>query len=204
MIINFLTETNNIIKNKILKKIIKFLPKSLELINIKNNILQNQICQEKNYDIIRQKTTEVIIPTKSAIKAANNTKRVFFTFIVLVYKAIVYKVVSVEPIIVEAINPIKESTPYLVIMSVATAIEALPEIGLKIARGKISEGILKIIRIGLIRLVIASMIPDSLKTLIERNSPKRVGKILYIIFIPSFAPSKKLSKTLFFQLIHMR
>ena len=51
------------------------------------------------------------MPTKSASNAAYKTKRVFFTLILLVYNAIVYKVVSVDPIIVEAINPIFESTP---------------------------------------------------------------------------------------------
>ena len=42
---------------------------------------------------------------KSAIRAATKTKRIFLTFTVLVYIAIVYKVVSVDPIIVDAINP---------------------------------------------------------------------------------------------------
>ena len=52
--------------------------------------------------------TEVSIPTKSASKAASKTNLVFFIFNALVYKAIVYKVVSVEPIIVAAIKPIKD------------------------------------------------------------------------------------------------
>ena len=43
--------------------------------------------------------------TKSAIRAAVRTKRIFFTLTQLVYIAIVYKVVSVEPIIVDAIRP---------------------------------------------------------------------------------------------------
>ena len=85
--------------------------------------------------------TEVSIPTKSASKAAIKTNLVFLTFTALVYNAMVYKVVSVDPIIVELINPIKESTPKLFIISVATAIEALPEIGRSKAKGSISEGI---------------------------------------------------------------
>lgn len=42
---------------------------------------------------------------KSATRAAARTKRIFLTLTELVYIAIVYKVVSVEPIIVDAINP---------------------------------------------------------------------------------------------------
>ena len=63
-------------------------------------------------------------------------------------------------------------------MSVAIAIEALPEIGLKSARGKISDGILNIRRIGFKMFVIVFKIPDSLRILIDKKRPKRVGKIL--------------------------
>jgi len=42
---------------------------------------------------------------RSAISAHTRTKRIFLILTVLVYIAIVYKVVSVEPIIVEAIVP---------------------------------------------------------------------------------------------------
>ena len=80
------------------------------------------------------------------------------------------------------------------------AMEALPEIGLNNARGKISVGIFSKVNNGLKKLIKESITPDSLKTLIARNSPNKVGNILYIIFIPSFAPSKKLSKTLFFSI----
>lgn len=76
-----------------------------------NNTLIIKKCQEKDYDIIRQKTTEVTIPAKSARRAAIKTNLVFLIFTALVYNAIVYKVVSVDPIIVEHINPINESTP---------------------------------------------------------------------------------------------
>ena len=91
-------------------------------------------CQQKLYDIIRQTTTLLSIPTTSAAKAANNIYRVFFTLTQLVYIAIVYKVVSVEPIIVDAIIPIILSTPQFFIISVATAIELLPDIGLNKAK----------------------------------------------------------------------
>ncbi|MCI8393757.1 MAG: hypothetical protein HFJ16_05250 [Romboutsia sp.] len=43
--------------------------------------------------------------TTSAISAAANTKRIFLILTAPTYIAIVYKVVSVEPIIVEAIVP---------------------------------------------------------------------------------------------------
>lgn len=43
--------------------------------------------------------------TRSARRATTRTNRVFLTLTQLVYTAIVYKVVSVEPIIVDAISP---------------------------------------------------------------------------------------------------
>ena len=83
-------------------------------------------CQQKYYDIKLQITTETIIPTKSPINAAINTNLVFFIPTALEYIAIVYSVVSVDPIIVEAINPSILSTPYKFIISLPTAIDALP------------------------------------------------------------------------------
>ena len=125
--------------------------------------------------------TEVSIPTKSARRAAIKTNLVFFIFTALVYKAIVYKVVSVDPIMVELINPINESTPKLFIISVATATEALPEIGRSIARGRISVGTFNKFRIGRAKFVIASIIPEALKILIDKNNPKSVGNMPTII-----------------------
>ena len=61
-------------------------------------------------------------PTKDAIK----TNLVFLMPTELDYTAIVYNVVSVEPIIVAAIIPILLSTPYNFIISLPTAIDALP------------------------------------------------------------------------------
>ncbi len=140
------------------------------------------------------------MPTKSASRAAGKTNLVFLTPIVLVYRAIVYNVVSVEPIIVDVINPINESTLYLFIISMATAIEALPEIGLKMASGSISEGIFNILKNGFNKFVMAEITPDSLSKLIDKKRPSSVGNILYIIFKPSLEPSKKLSNTLFFSI----
>lgn len=56
-------------------------------------------------------TKETNIPVKSAAKAAIKIPLVFFILTELVYTAIVYNVVSVEPIITEANIPAKESTP---------------------------------------------------------------------------------------------
>ena len=83
---------------------------------------------------------DIIIPVTSAARDAINMFLVFFILTLLVYTAIVYKVVSVAPIITDAINPTIESTPLFFIISVATANEALPEIGLNNARGNISFG----------------------------------------------------------------
>ena len=83
-------------------------------------------CQCFFYDKFRQIITEINTPIKSPTNAASSTPLVFFIFTILVYIAIVYNVVSVEPIIVEAIIPILLSTPYCCIISVPIAIEALP------------------------------------------------------------------------------
>ena len=76
----------------------------------------------------------------SAHSDAQRTNLIFFTPTAPVYIAIVYKVVSVDPIIVAAIKPILLSTPDLLIISVAIAIEALPDMGLINANGIISLG----------------------------------------------------------------
>ena len=111
--------------------------------------------------------------------------------------AIVYIVVSVEPIIVAAIKPINESTPKFFIMSVATAIDPLPEIGLNNASGIISRGMCNKFKIGDNKLIIKSKRPELLNAPIAKNNPISVGKIFITIFNPSFAPFKNMSKTFF-------
>ena len=74
-------------------------------------------------DKILQKST---FRTTSPTNAANKIPLVFFILTTLVYIAIVYKVVSVDPIIVDAIIPILLSTPYSFMISVPIAIDALP------------------------------------------------------------------------------
>ena len=63
------------------------------------------------YANIWQIATEAIIPTISPINADINTNRIFFIPTAAVYIAIVYIVVSVDPIIVDIIFPSKLSTP---------------------------------------------------------------------------------------------
>ena len=108
-----------------------------------------------------------------------------------------YNVVSVDPIITEAKIPIKESTPLFFIISVAIAIEALPEIGLSNASGTTSPGKFKNVNIGVIILIIKSKIPELFNIPIETNNPTNVGNIFKLISTPSAAPFKKISKTFF-------
>lgn len=75
------------------------------------------------------------------------------------------------------------------------------EIGLKKANGIISFGIPKKFIIGDKRLIKKSIIPELLKTPIATKSPISVGNNLKTMSIPSFAPSKKTSKTFTFSLI---
>lgn len=64
----------------------------------------------KIYKILHM-ITETSIPITSPANAAINIPLVFLILTQLVYTAMVYKVVSVDPIIVEAIIPIFVSTP---------------------------------------------------------------------------------------------
>ena len=84
------------------KKMIKIFQKILKLINQQTFKI---IYRTAKFDISLKNSTETNMPVKSASKATARTKRIFFIFTVLVYIAIVYKVVSVHPIIVDAISP---------------------------------------------------------------------------------------------------
>ena len=94
--------------------------------------------------------------------------------------------------------PIILSTPQFFIISVATAIELLPEIGLSIASGINSLGKFTAFKIGDINFIIISKIPELLNAPIATNNPINVGNIPIVISNPSFAPSINVSKTLFF------
>ena len=76
--------------------------------------------------------------------------------------------------------------------------EALPDIGLSNARGIISLGNLKNSTTGDNNPTINSIRPELLKAPTARKIPTKVGNNLNTISIPSLAPSKKVSKTLFF------
>lgn len=62
-------------------------------------------------------------------------------------------------------------------ISRATAVEALPEIGLISIKGRSSLGIFNKLRIGDKILWIKSKIPEFLSAEIARNNPTRVGNI---------------------------
>lgn len=87
-----------------------------------------------------------------------------------------------------------------VIISVAIAIEALPDIGLKIARGKTSIGKLNKLTIGFIKLIIPSITPDVLNAPIATNKQRSVGNKLITVLAPFFAPSIKISTLFLFSL----
>ncbi|MCI9365521.1 MAG: hypothetical protein HFJ54_02665 [Clostridia bacterium] len=93
---------------------------------------------------------------------------------------------------------IEVSTPKFFIISSATAVEALPDIGRTKTRGRISDGIFKKLSIGLSKLVRRSRIPEDLNAEIARNNAISVGKIFVTVFIPSLQPTKKLSNTFTF------
>ncbi len=103
--------------------------------------------------------------------------------------------------IVEVINPILLSTPYVVMMSVATASDALPDIGLNSANGITWLGNPILFVTIDITFVAMSSIPELLNTPIARNSPNNVGNIFITISIPSFAPSTKMSYIRFLSII---
>ena len=89
---------------------------------------------------------------------------------------------------VDVIVPIRLSTPKFFIISIATAVDALPEIGRISIKGNTSEGMLKIHKIGERSFSNRSRMPEVLSALIARNNPINVGNILITVSIPSFEP----------------
>jgi len=84
---------------------------------------------------------------------------------------------------------IRLSTPKFFIISSATAVEALPEIGRTNISGKTSTGIFNKASIGESKLWKKSKIPEFLSALIAKNSAISVGNIFITVSIPSFAPN---------------
>ena len=72
------------------------------------------------------------------------------------------------------------------------------EIGLSIASGITSFGNPKRFVIGEIKFITKSNTPEFLSVPIATNNPTSVGSIFIAISIPSFAPSRKISKIGFF------
>ncbi len=76
------------------------------------------------------------------------------------------------------------STPETFIISNATAVEALPEIGLISIKGSTWGGILSNPKKGDKAFWIKSKIPEFLSALIAKNNATRVGNILIVVAIP--------------------
>ena len=81
------------------------------------------------------------------------------------------------------------STPEFFIISSATAVEALPEIGRTNIRGNTSAGIFSKLKNGVRVFWSNSKIPEFLRALIAKNKATKVGKIFITVSIPSFAPN---------------
>ncbi len=94
---------------------------------------------------------------------------------------------------VEANFPINESGPSVLIISVATPKDAVPEIGLVKANGTISGGTFKNDRTGAINETNASMAPDALNILMETIIPNKKGSKEIASDTPSLPPSTNFS-----------
>lgn len=101
---------------------------------------------------------------------------------------------SDDAIITEAQIPTSESAPYFSNIPSKVATDALPEKGLSSIKGKSSEGILKKPKIGESHLLINGSIPEDKNIDTETIKAHIVGKTANELFIPFFAPLKKLSK----------
>lgn len=86
---------------------------------------------------------------------------------------------------------IRLSTPEIFIISKATAVDALPEIGLINIKGRSFDGICIKLRIGDRIFSNRSNIPEVLRAEIAKNKPTRVGNIWITVFIPIFCAEPK-------------
>ena len=98
-------------------------------------------------------------------------------------------VVSVLPVITEAILPIRESGPYVFRISFKSIRDDDEEIGLRIAMGRISLG--KVV--GFIRLIMLFRKLLFTKTVTAKIMANIEGKIFRDIDKPSLTPSKNSS-----------
>lgn len=81
------------------------------------------------------------------------------------------------------------STPQFCIISKATAVDALPEMGRISIKGNTSEGTFNKLRKGESKCSSKSKIPEFLRALIAKNNAIKVGKILITVSMPSFEPN---------------
>lgn len=100
-------------------------------------------------------------------------------------------IVSQPPVITQATRPAYESGPTLFKMSCKTIYDPLPDIARRNMRGKSSEGISRILKIGEKILSIRFKIPDAVRLFTAIKIPIRYGSISIEVLRPCFAPSIK-------------
>ena len=97
------------------------------------------------------------------------------------------------------------STPKFFIISKATAVEALPDIGRININGSICDGTFIKFKKGDNKFWKSSKIPEFLSALTAKNNAISVGKILITVFIPIFCTVlRNCQKLLLFQNNHMQ
>jgi len=107
--------------------------------------------------------------------------------------------VSELPAITEAVNPARLSLPTRENRSVRTEFEALPDIGLTIRKGRISEGILRISVIGDKIRERSSPAPDEVNIEAAVHIRTRLGRRFTAVLMPDSAPDIKFSNKLFLE-----
>ena len=95
----------------------------------------------------------------------------------------------------ERIYPICVSGPYFFSPSDKSARDALPDIGLSIAKGKTSFGIINMLVNGFSKFEKSSIHPDAVKIFIATINPMITGTILTTTDNPSLAPFINSSNT---------
>ena len=126
-------------------------------------------------------------------KVAQATNLIFFIPTLAKYKLIIYIVVSVLPCITEDTLPINESGPYLLNISLNTLKEALPDIGLKIAKGSVSTGKEILLNSGLNIFDKSNIISLDVSKFTAITIANIVGHRCILVSNPSLTPSRKVS-----------
>lgn len=110
-----------------------------------------------------------------------------------VYIAMTYKVVSLDPIIVDAIFPTKLSGPCTFNVSLNNAKAPPPEIDLITPKGTTSAGILKTVKMGSNKFTKSVIAPEVLNKLTATTTASIVGNIFNIVDKDSETPPMKVS-----------